>query len=597
MKWGIRKKLIIFLMLATILPFGTAIGITYYQTTTSINEQFVATNHDLIAKGEQELTVYLEDIAQMSTILYRYHPFMSVMRVGVSGNLGSNQEEVRRALAYSFNTRPEIEQMHLYIDKEKDSFVSYHSTISGRGEYEDIFSHPYYANLPSHDNYYMIEPPHEIYSYNNLSFIPKSQSKKVLSFHSIIRDVPADDVLGFFSIDINLSRIAAVADRLYTKDAEELFIVNDQGIVIYSSNDDLIGKEMNEGWYDQMKKEPTSTKSLEWQEGVIVFDRFSGPVENWYIAKRIPYDVLYQMARQTAYTNILIGIATLIFVLIGTLFVSFKITAPIKVLITNMKKVEKGEFKADFDSLGNDEIGMLGKHFKSMIEKINELIEREYRLDIENKASQLRVLRSQINPHFLYNSLQSIGTLALKANGTKVYTLLTSLAGIMRYSMNMKEDIVPLSHEIRHVKSYLQLQKQRFDDQFNFHLVIQKETEGIFVPKMILQPIVENCFKHGFDQHTDKQSIIISAAVQENGMLKISVKDNGAGVTDEQLSDIRHELYSGTEKSSASIGLKNIYDRLVIYYRNQADFSVYKNGEEGFVVSMSIPVEMPKEGN
>ncbi|MEW8988064.1 MAG: histidine kinase, partial [Bacillus sp. (in: firmicutes)] len=180
---------------------------------------------------------------------------------------------------------------------------------------------------------------------------------------------------------------------------------------------------------------------------------------------------------------------------------------------------------------------------------------------------------------------------------TKVYTLLTSLAAIMRYSMNMKDDIVPLSHEIRHVKSYLQLQKQRFDDQFNFHLVIQKETEGLLVPKMILQPIVENCFKHGFDQHTDKQSIILSAAVQENGMLKISVKDNGAGVTDEQLTLIRHELYSGAEKSSASIGLKNIYDRLAIYYRNQADFSIYKNGEEGFVVSMSIPVEMPKEGN
>lgn len=80
-------------------------------------------------------------------------------------------------------------------------------------------------------------------------------------------------------------------------------------------------------------------------------------------------------------------------------------------------------------------------------------------------------------------------------------------------------------------------------------------------------------------------------------MLKISVKDNGAGVTDKQLSDIRHELYSGAEKSSASIGLKNIYDRLVIYYRNQAEFTIYKNGEEGFVVSMSIPVEMPKEGN
>jgi two-component system sensor histidine kinase YesM len=146
------------------------------------------------------------------------------------------------------------------------------------------------------------------------------------------------------------------------------------------------------------------------------------------------------------------------------------------------------------------------------------------------------------------------------------------------------------------VKSYLQLQKQRFDDQFQFQLVIDKEAEGILVPKMILQPIVENCFKHGFDQHTDKQSIIISAAVHENGMLQIRVKDNGSGVTEEQLHLIRQGLYSGTEKSSESIGLKNIYDRLVIYYRNQANFIIFKNGEVGFGVSMDIPVEMPKEG-
>src|SRR3954464_6780199 len=147
MQWGIRKKLIIFLILVTVLPFGSSIAITYYQTTNSLNNRFVSTNHDLIVKGEEELTVYLEDVAQMSSVLYRYTPFMNVMRDGLSQNLGTNQEEVRRALAYLFNTRPEIEQMHLYIDIGKDSYTNYHSRISGRGKYESILSHPYYSKL------------------------------------------------------------------------------------------------------------------------------------------------------------------------------------------------------------------------------------------------------------------------------------------------------------------------------------------------------------------------------------------------------------------------------------------------------------------
>ncbi|WP_223589374.1 sensor histidine kinase [Neobacillus bataviensis] len=602
MQWSIRKKLIVTLMAVIILPFGIANAFTYNQTTKALNERFVSTNHDLIVKGEQELSTYLEDVAQMSTVLYRYTPFMNVMRDGISRNLTYNQEEVRRALAYLFNSRPEIEQMHLYIDKEKDSYTNYHSTISGRGTYEQIFSHPYYARLNRSGSFSVIEPPHEIYSYNNISVIPNSQKVDVLSFHNIIRDVPSDKFLGFLSIDINLSKIGDIAGRLYTEGIEDLYIMNENGVIIYSSNKAEIGKENKEKWFQQVKKKPKTGKSLEWKDkqfsGVIVYENFSNSFKNWYIVKRIPYDVLYQSARQTALTNILIAFITLFIVLMATLFISFRLTAPIKVLIANMKKVENGEFEADFESLGNDEIGMLGRHFKLMISKINELIEREYKLEIENKSSQLRVLQSQINPHFLYNAFQSIGTLALKLKAVPVYSLLTSLSTIMRYSMNMKEDIVPLSSEIKHVNSYLLLQKQRFEEQLEFSLNIQKEVEEIRVPKMILQPIVENCFKHGFDQQVEKAIIFIEVFLQKDDLVCISVKDNGIGVSEEQLQNIYEELFQGVskeEKNRESIGLKNIYDRLQIYYSNQATMTVKSGNEGGFTVTIKIPNEIPNE--
>jgi two-component system, sensor histidine kinase YesM len=602
MRWGIRKKLIIFLLLVTVLPFGTAITVTYFYTTKSLNEQSVSTNYDLIVKGKEELTVYLNDVAQMSSVPYRYTPFMNVMRNGVSSNLAVNQEEVRRVLAYLFNTRPEIEQMHLYIHEGKESYTNYHSRISGRATYENIFSHPYYGPLTAIEGYSLIEPPHEIYSYNNISVIPNSQKVNVLSFHNVIRDVPLADVLGFLSIDINLSRISAIADRLYTKDVEDLYIMNEKGMIIYSSNGNEIGKENKQKWFEQVKREPEGGKSFEWKDeqfsGVIVHEKFTDSFKDWSIVKRTPYDVLYKGARETAIINILIGLATLVFALLGTMFVSFKLTAPIKVLIGNMKKVEKGEFKADFESLGTDEIGMLGRHFKLMIAKIEELIEREYKLEIENKASQLRVLQSQINPHFLYNAFQSIGTLALKLNAVPVYSLLTSLSTIMRYSMNMKEDIVPFTSELNHVKSYLLLQKQRFEEQFEFELNIEEEVKAILLPKMILQPVVENCFKHGFDQSIGNAWIQIEAYHKNDKMILISIKDNGMGPSDEQLEKIRMELFSSNSKADMqreAIGLKNIYDRLQIYYHSQANLSVNRNDEGGFTVTILIPTVIPKE--
>lgn len=230
------------------------------------------------------------------------------------------------------------------------------------------------------------------------------------------------------------------------------------------------------------------------------------------MVKSIPYSSLYQGARATAFMNTMIALVALIIVLVITMIISFKITAPIKVLMENMKKVEKGIFVANFEAGGNDEIGMLGRRFKSMVLQINRLIDKEYKLQIENKSAQLKVLQSQINPHFLYNSFQSIGTLALKMNAVPVYTLLTSLSDMMRYSMDMREAMVPLSKELKHTQSYLSLQKQRFEDELNIILIIEPSTHEIVVPKMLLQPIIENCFKHGFSNKwraQELQSVLI----------------------------------------------------------------------------------------
>ncbi|NMO76140.1 sensor histidine kinase [Bacillus sp. UniB3] len=598
MRWGIRKKLMIFLLLATILPFGGSIILTYFQTIHNINKESVAYNTELMKKGNEELTTYLEDIALMSTLLYRYTPFMNVLTQGVGENSKENMEEVRRVLAYVYNSRSEIEQMHLYINEGRDSFTNYHSRISGRGKNQNIYFHPYYRKLEeSETNYSVIEPPHTIYSYNGLSIIPNSEKTTVLSFHNKIRNVPSNDILGFVSIDINLSKIEGIVNRLY-KDTENLSIINENGTVIYSSDETLIGKKSRDKWFYELRNNPQQNK-LNWERkdfsGVIFYENITVQDNHLYMIKSIPYASLYKSAKETAFMNTIIALLALIVVLIITIIISFKITAPIKVLIEKMKKAEQGIFETDFEIVGQDEIGMLGRHFKSMVLQINRLIDKEYKLQLENKSSQLKVLQSQINPHFLYNSFQSIGTLALKMNAVPVYTLLTSLSAMMRYSMDMREEMVPFSKEINHSQSYLALQKQRFEDELDVTLTLDPNMYEILVPKMILQPIIENCFKHGFSDNMEDAKISIRS-YREDDYLVLIVQDNGKGISRERLERIRNRLYHNkgrkAGKEGESIGLKNIYDRLQLYYGRQAMLEMESIENNEFTVMIHIPVSL-----
>ncbi len=312
------------------------------------------------------------------------------------------------------------------------------------------------------------------------------------------------------------------------------------------------------------------------------------------MVKRVPYDTLYESAINITKINFMFGIIGLLLVILATTFVTFKITSPIRILLQNIQQVEEGNMKVQFETLGNDEIGILGYRFKQMIEKINLLINREYKLELENKTNQLKVLQSQINPHFLYNALQSIGTVALKNNVPQIYTLVTHLSKIMRYGMNMKEDMVPLIKEINYTKAFLLLQKERFGENLEYSIVADEEVQIVSVPKMILQQIIENYFKHGFDIR-DGVGKILMECKREETFLVINIRDNGVGVTDERLKEINQHIENENntrEGIATNIGLKNVYVRLKLYYDNLATLQLKNQEEGGFLVTIKLPIDM-----
>ncbi|OHX47756.1 sensor histidine kinase [Cytobacillus pseudoceanisediminis] len=591
-KKSIRNKLIVLLMVATIVPFGASIIITYYHTAESLKDQAIKENSNLLYQGKVNLEGYINELDGLTLSLYNNPGLINFLKDPQKENNYQAVEAVRNVISTILYAEENIKRVNIAVAKEDRLITaSRRSTVIFSKKLTNANQEFYLKAKESPSNMYL-EPIHKIKEPED------KKPKNVITLHRSLINIPSDDILAYISLEFSPDQITNISRNLYSEENEEFYIISPEGELIYHSTDETDEDTKTTDWIDWVMSTNKVNGTVEWKEGsfngVMIYDQLSQNSGGWYLVKRVPYTTLYESAFSVAKINIMFGVIGLILVILATLFISVRITSPIRILLKYIDQVEKGNLNVRFQSFGNDEIGYLGDRFKQMIDKINDLINREYKLQLENKTNQLKVLQSQVNPHFLYNALQSIGTAALKNQGPQIYSSVTRLSKIMRYSMNMEEDMVPLQKEIEHTKSYLLLQKERFGDQLQFSFQLDEEALGFPVPKMILQPIVENYFKHGFDAREKTGEVSITCR-QDEFYLDILIGDNGSGVSESRLEEIRLHLMSdriGQKVELTNIGLKNVYTRLKLYYGNRAYLQLKNLERGGLLVSIKLPKRM-----
>jgi two-component system, sensor histidine kinase YesM len=589
---SIRNKLIVLLMITTIIPFGSSIIITYLYTKNSIEEEVVQESSNLLYQGKVNLESYLDDLSSLTISLYNNPDFINYMR---SPGNESNYltigivKNVVQTILYSEET----------ISKVSISFAEEDRMITATKRSTVVFSnrkneadHVHFMKAKRSPFNMYIEPA------NTEEEDGGRKSRNIVTIHRALTNVPDDEVLAYISLDIAPEKIVNLSRNLYHPETEEFYLLSSEGEMIYSSNSDISRNQDRQEWVQRIVGAEKESGTLEWKEdafnGVMMYDQLPEAKGGWILVKRVSYANLYESAFSVAKINIMFGIIGLSLVVLAILFVSFKITSPIRILLHNIKQVEKGDMKIKSQTFGSDEIGLLGSRFQQMIEKVNHLINREYKLELENKTNQLKVLQSQINPHFLYNALQSIGTVALKNQVPQIYTLITHLSKIMRYGMDMEEDLVPLSKEINYTRAYLLLQKERFGDHLEYTVEVEDCIVEERVPKMLLQPIIENYFKHGFDIREGIGRLKLKC-IKRGEYLVISIQDNGAGVTEARLKEIYDHFKTDSINKTGdetSIGLKNVYVRLKLYYDQKAELQLKNPKGGGFTVKLKLPLRM-----
>lgn len=283
--------------------------------------------------------------------------------------------------------------------------------------------------------------------------------------------------------------------------------------------------------------------------------------------------------------------ATMVFGLIAVIFSYFiplSITKPIRNICDVTEEVSKGNLEVRSDVDTGADVGMLSQSLNAMIDKINELLDQVKAEQIRLRKAELELLQSQINPHFLYNTLDAIVWLAEAGEQQKVVSMVESLSKFFRTSLNQGKEIISLSEELQHVQSYLEIQQVRYQDILRFDINVPAELNGYLIPKITIQPLVENALYHGIKNKRGMGDIFITGE-DLGDKCAIIVRDNGIGMNEERLKQIRERISGGGENKGEIFGLYNVNERIRLKFGEEYGLEIESEYTKGTVVKVILP--------
>ena len=312
-------------------------------------------------------------------------------------------------------------------------------------------------------------------------------------------------------------------------------------------------------------------------------------------------NVIAEEFTRTREKTVFIAFGSILIAVLILLLITGNITRRTRRVVHLSKQIATGHFaQVDVDTMGRDEIGELAVSMNAMSAQLQALIEEKYRsqlakaqMERETVQAKLSALQSQVNPHFMFNALECIRLKSVVRNETETARMLKYMSRMFRHLIVWEDDIIPLKEDLRFLDEFLHIQKYRFEDEFDHELVVGEQAKDCLLPKLIIQPLVENACVHGVKDVTGTRCVKIGAQVNGDRLL-ITVSDNGGGLEPDRLRKLQHML-SGGAKLTGSVGLYNVYQRLLLYYGKEFSFEVTSRVGEGTLFTIKVPVRHTRE--
>ncbi|WP_105614763.1 sensor histidine kinase [Vallitalea okinawensis] len=498
-------------------------------------------------------------------------------------------DEVQNNL-YQYETYGELERITISTAIEDIIFNNY--VMGNYMNYFEILTddNVYFFNY----GYKILDKSHypyvrqKAYEYGGKSYFDANSEQDAIIITRAINKGFTLQPMGYMIMSIQEEFFSEVYEGLINIDQGiKAMILDGEGWIISSNQYDLRGQIDSQSMIlHNMKTEEDAYFSIELEDEWYVATYAPIDKTDYYLVCLIPYSYLNEETYQLDRLFIIVVISCIAIAFVLALILTKAIFRPLNQLVDVMKHAEQGDLSIQLDYHKKDEIGYLTENFNRMLKRIQHLIIQLEEEEKEKREAELNMLQAQINPHFLFNVLNSLKFTAMMSQSYSVSDGIDALASLLRDTINDKNEFITLRKEIENIQHYIVIQRIRYGESFQLHHELTEEILSCCIPKLLLQPIVENSIIHGFED-IDYTGIITINGRLEDGTIILDILDNGRGLSKASLKKIKSVHYKSKNQLS-SIGLHNVEQRIKLHYGQQYGINIDSN-KNGTKVSIKIP--------
>ncbi|CAM4117207.1 cache domain-containing sensor histidine kinase [Lederbergia lenta] len=582
MSLKLHTKLMLFFSAITLIPL-LFLGIFTYQVSSKmVKEQVSKGIMGKLTQINKNLAFFSRDIEQLSNYIYRSDVVHSVLEKPESRtNLEKYQDFKQIETLFDSVLGTKTWDINLYI-------LGFNGDRYFTGDYLPLEYSDIQANwgifrkaeegkgAAVWDTHYTIKHTGE--------------QEVVLRVGRLIKSPQNEETIGYLVIDILETSIAELYQSDYEDTQNQLFLLDAEGYVISGfPSKTTIGTRMRHESMDNIMGSQSGFFDTNWNEKkyITIFD--TNEETNYKIATFLPENNIVKSGRSIRFLTILLIIIGFIVAVWLSYFFSLTITTPVNRLNKIMKKVESGNLDVRFQAKFQDEISDLGRNFNKMIIKLKTSIKDSLEKKNRLQKAEIQTLRAQINPHFLYNTLETMSAIAKIKGVRTISELAISLGEMMRYSIKKDSELVRLEEDLSLLERYLYIQEVRFREKITIIFTVDESTKHLFIPPLLIQPIVENAIIHGLETKVGKGKLLIRI-FSRNAFLYVEIKDDGIGMSVEKLAYVNRLLHHTETAGESGIGLENVMKRISLYFGDNYGLTVDSEKDTGTTIIMKLPI-------
>lgn len=586
MLFSLRNRfLLIFTCLLTI-PFVILSIIIPSSFTSEIREQTQELTIEMMDQFSlyvDSITTQAEDLGKQVLVDQTTQEWLRLNRQGAEKEeIDSSMNQLRQDLSSIMINNSNAMSISVLLDDGTGSWGN-HSTLHETEWYQDFIQNNQ-DYVKSHLDPF--QQSHEM------------QQKKINSYILPLIDTNTMISAGVIKVNFPSVLLETALNKIKNGQNEHTYLLNQHGENVLSGKiktPSSILKQSLKQIAASNDQEGLIEASYKNERYLVFFQKLS--VGDWILVSEVTESELFARANHLQQSLLLTSAILFILTIVASYFMSNTITSPLGKLAKAMRLIERGDFSGAKQLLPdsksqNNEVDYLIDVTNHTIDRLQTLIETEYEANLRRKDAEYKALLLQINPHFLNNTLEIIGSLALQEKNKEVMNVSVYLGKMLRYSLNTKSNIVSLREELNYIKSYTNILKLRYEDMINIHIDVDPETEMLPVIKFILQPLVENAVKYSFSEKTVSDIYIKTEKI--GNQISLSVADKGVGMSEEIISDLvsqADETQYVLESKGNSIGLRNVLGRLKLTYGNDFSYHIESTKNEGTKIILLIDLK------